>query len=61
MSDRIKVVSVLLAITILIAALMEGFLSIKTDIIFDSPILLGLMVAAFWFAAPWIAKYIKVK
>jgi hypothetical protein len=54
------VVGVLLALAVLLISLTDGFLSIHIDI-FSSPLPLIVMLVGFWFIAPWIVKFLKMK
>lgn len=57
--NRLRVMAVLFAITILVAGLLDAFFSTGYEIV-RSPIYVIILLVAFWFAAPWVAKYTRV-
>lgn len=58
--DRVKVISVLFAMVAIILSIVDFFFfPVDINSIF-SPILVLLLVVAFWFVAPRVAKYIKI-
>ena len=56
--NRLKVVGVMFAITILVLSILDGFFSIDVDI-YHCNICLILLFAVFWFVAPWVGKYFE--